>query len=120
MNLALRHGKLPAYGRELVAMREAGEAPTDPVIVTDCWPLAIWFRNRVEWCALVCDPPEARFDLSPVHGLDVVAAHLDDTPPRWVEQLRAHAPRRLVIHEARAFARDLEPLLVGFLQSRAQ
>jgi hypothetical protein len=118
MTLSLRHGKLPAYGRQLLAMREAGEIPADPVIVTDSWPLALWFRNKVDWCVLVCDPPEARFDLSPVHGLDVIAVHIDDLPPRWIEQLRAHEPRSLEIHEARAFARELEPILSLFLDSR--
>jgi hypothetical protein len=134
VSLALRHGKLPAYGRELLAMREAGEVPADPVLVTDCWPLAHWFRDRLEWCALVCDPPERRFDLSPVHSLDVVAVFLgegppatarwpferDDAPPRWVDQVRAHAPKRLQVHDALAFARDLEQILFRLLETRPQ
>lgn len=118
MSLGLRHGRLPAFARDLLAMREAGECPVDPVIVTDCWPIARWFRDKIEWLALVCDPPEGRFDFSPVHALDVVAAHIDDQAPRWIEQLKTHAPRRLEVHEARAFARDMEPILMQFLASR--
>lgn len=118
MNLGLRHGKLPAFGRALVAMREAGERPIDPVLVTDCWPLATWFRDKLDWCALVCDPPERRFDLSPVHDLDVVAAHLDDAPPKWVEQLRAHSPRTVEVHAALPFVRELEPILSRLLETR--
>lgn len=116
MSLGLRHGWKPAYAKAIVTMRERGEAPSYPIIVTDCWPLAAWLRKHLDWPVLVCDPPERRFDLSIVHGLDVVAVHIDNAPSaKWIEQINAHTPRSLEIHEALSFTRDLERHLRALL-----
>jgi hypothetical protein len=120
VTLGLVHGGWrPAYAKELLAMREQGEAPVDPILVTDCWPLARKLRAWIDWPVLVCDPPERRFDLALVHGLEVIAVHTDAAPTAtWIAQIRAHAPRSLEVHEALSFARALEAHMTGLLARR--
>jgi len=81
MGLAARHGRLPAYARELLKMRATGLAPVETVCVTDLWSIAKLHRELFDVVTIVCDPPARAFDLSAVHGLDVLAVHRGPAVP---------------------------------------
>lgn len=91
--------KLPAFGKALLDLRRAGKRPAFPVVVTDDWMIAYLARDRLDWFALVCDPPERRCDLTMLLDLDVMLVHSAGDAQRIAPLLaavRAARPRRLV------------------------
>ena len=84
---------MPAYGRQLLALREAGKRPAQPVYVTDCWPIAHEFRAR-ERFALMCEQPTLPFNFQMLRDLDVVIAPVcGGDYPRLMPQIRAARPK---------------------------
>jgi len=82
-------------------MRRAGVVPADTVVVTDLWSIAKLHRGLFgEVVTLVCDPPTRAFDLSPVHGLDVLAVHGGKVAPEWLRRVEAHTPASLLVASA--------------------
>lgn len=94
--------KLPAFGKALLDLRRAGARPDFPVAVTDDWRIAELVRQRLDWFALVCDPPTQRRDLSMLLDLDVIVIYTDRVGA-MTAAVRAARPRRLVHWEALAW-----------------
>lgn len=97
--------KLPAWGKALLDLRKAGQRPAFPVVVTDDWQIAYLVRDRLDWFALVCDPPAQRRDLSMLLDLEVMVVHSGkpEEVGAMVSAVRAARPRKVVLWESLAW-----------------
>ncbi len=98
--------KLPAYGRELLAARQAGARPAQPVVVTDSWAVAQLYREA-DLFALVCSPPAEPFDFGLLYGLDVMLMLREDDVLGIAERVASAQPERLSV----LLRADLLPVL---------
>src|SRR5690242_18153822 len=70
---------LPAYGRELVELRNSGKRPADAVFVTIDWKIADSLRSQDRF-VLVMVAGTAPLDCSMLAGLDVIVLDALDWP----------------------------------------
>lgn len=87
--------RLPAYGRQVAALRAGGFAPTVALLVADGWtPYTVADEHR-PWVLIVpeSEPPEA-FDFRSVAGLFVYVVGFDSARvDAIVAQVEHYAPR---------------------------
>ncbi len=98
--------KLPAYGKELLAARQAGAKPAQPVIVTDSWKLAQLYRES-DIFALVCVQASEPYDFGLLYGLDVMLMLRGDDVLGISERIALARPERFSV----LLRTDLFPVL---------
>lgn len=86
---------VPAYGRELVELRNAGKKPAQPVYVCDDWTICRMVRERDRY-ALMVEDPKRPLDYLVLTGLDVVVMHRYGLGPLIRRNVRAVQPKSLV------------------------
>lgn len=62
--------RVPAYGKELLSLRRRNHRPLDPVVVTNSFDTARFYRG-LDFFAMVADPANAAWELCMLHDLDV-------------------------------------------------
>ena len=89
---------LPAYGRQLLEVRNSGKRPAHPVYVTIDWEIAKSLRSQDKF-ALVMVAGDAPLDCSMLVDLDVVVLDVLDWPlkvcRRALNAIRMGRPRSI-------------------------